>query len=113
MNKFIKLLIIFSVSAGMLSFSATSFASELTTPKANGVIGERFDGYLGIVKSAPDNIKALVKSVNNKRKARYKEIAKKRQQPLNKVELIAGTAAIKKTKSGNYIFIKGKGWKKK
>ncbi|MCW8876863.1 MAG: YdbL family protein [Kangiellaceae bacterium] len=100
-------------SALIAGASFTVAASELTEPKAKGIIGERFDGYLGIVNSAPANIKALVKSVNAKRKARYKQIAKKRQQPLSKVELIAGAAAIKKTKKGNFIFLKGKGWSRK
>ena len=97
----------------LITFSASVFASALTAPKSNGIIGERFDGYVGIIKDASPKIKALVKSVNQKRKAKYKEIAIKRQQSLKKVELIAGGSAIKKTAPGNFIFLEGKGWKKK
>jgi len=108
MKKFIN-----SIAILLLLVSASVKASELTAPKNNGVIGERFDGYVAVVKNASPKIKALVASVNQKRKARYLEIAKKRKQPLKKVELIAGKAAIKKTAKGNFIFIKGVGWKKK
>ncbi len=99
----------------VLLFATTTsvFASALTAPKAAGIIGERFDGYVAVVSKATPEIKSLVDSVNKKRKIRYKEIANKRQQPLKKVELIAGEAAIKKTLSGNYVFLKGKGWVKK
>lgn len=97
----------------LVTFSASLFASELTAPKAEGLIGERFDGYIGIVKDAPLEIRELVDSVNQKRKAHYEEIAKKRQQPLKKIELIAGETAMKKTKPGNYIFLADKGWIKK
>jgi uncharacterized protein len=97
----------------LIAFSSSVFASALTAPKANGIIGERFDGYVAVVKDASPKIKALVKTVNQKRKAKYKEIAIKRQQALVKVEMIAGESAIKKTKPGNFIFLKGKGWKKK
>lgn len=97
----------------VLLLSSSVFASGLTAPKANGIIGERFDGYVGIVAQASPKVKALVKKVNLKRKARYQAIAKKRQQQLRKVELIAGESAIKKTLKGNYILLKGQGWKKK
>jgi len=97
----------------LMTFSASVFAGALTAPKSGGIIGERFDGYVGIVKNASPKIKALVKSVNQKRKAKYKEVAIKRQQPLKQVEMIAGKAAIKRTKLGNFILLEGKGWKKK
>jgi uncharacterized protein YdbL (DUF1318 family) len=97
----------------LMTFSLSVFASALTAPKSDGIIGERFDGYVGIVKDASPKIKALVKSVNQKRKEKYKEIAIKRQQALVKVEMIAGESAIKKTKPGNFIFLKNGGWKKK
>jgi len=108
MKKFINSIVI------LLMLASTSLmASELTAPKNNGIIGERFDGYVAVVKNASPKIKALVASVNQKRKARYQQIAKKRNQPLNQVELIAGKATIKKTAKGNFIFLKGVGWKKK
>ena len=97
----------------LMLFGTSVFASALTEPKNSGIIGERFDGYIGIVEGATPDIKSLVNSVNEKRKARYKEIAMKRQQALKKVELIAGESAIKKTSKGNYIFLKGVGWKQK
>ncbi len=102
-----------SLLALLMVFSASVFASALTAPKSNGIIGERFDGYVGIVKDASPKIKALVKSVNQKRKAKYKASAIKNEQALKKVEVIAGKYAIKKTKSGNFIYLKGKGWSKK
>ncbi|WP_168204029.1 YdbL family protein [Aliikangiella coralliicola] len=96
-----------------LAFSSSVIASELTAPKKAGIIGERFDGYVGIIKNASPEIKALVKNVNNKRKERYKAIAKKRKQSLQTVQQIAGESALKKTVKGNYIFLKSKGWVKK
>ena len=113
MKILLKSIYILVLSVAFAGFSNVASASELTEPKAKGIIGERYDGYLGIVKNAPADVKALVESVNAKRKEKYKEIAKKRQQPLNKVELIAGAAAIKKTKAGNFIMLEGEGWTKK
>ncbi|WP_196139910.1 YdbL family protein [Aliikangiella sp. G2MR2-5] len=97
----------------LLIFSAQLSASPLSDPKEKGIIGERFDGYLGIVKDASPEIQELVKSVNTKRKAHYMEIAKKRKQSLSQVQMVAGQTTIKKTQKGHYIFLQGKGWVKK
>jgi len=108
MKTLIKALFIF-----LIILSPSVFASALTAPKKAGIIGERFDGYVAIVKDASPKIKVLVNSVNQKRKVHYKAIAVKHQQALKKVEMIAGVSAIKKTAPGNYVFLKEKGWQKK
>ncbi len=55
----------------------------------------------------------MVNNVNEKRKSRYKAIARSKQISLSDVEKIAGTKAIDKTKSGNYIKPEGGLWVKK
>ena len=39
--------------------------------KAAGQVGEQTDGYLGVVGSAPADVRAMVKDINNKRRAVY------------------------------------------
>ncbi len=97
----------------MVVFSGQIFAADLASAKATGLIGEQANGYIGLVKSAPQDVKALVKSVNSKRKSRYKEIAISKKISLNDVVKIGGQKAIERTKSGNYIKRAGEGWTKK
>lgn len=108
MKTITKLLLVLSII-----FSGQLMAANLTSAKADGLIGEQANGYIGFVKAAPDDVKKLVKSVNSKRKAKYKQIAKKQQIALNDVEKIGGKKAIGKTKSGNFVKPAGKGWTKK
>ena len=62
----------------LLAVSVAVASSPLTQPKADGLIGEQANGYLGLVtQSAPSNIKKLVKDTNAKRKAGYQRIAAK------------------------------------
>lgn len=110
MKTIVKSLFFLLVSISLFSLSFEAEASALTQPKKAGIIGERFDGYVGIVKNASAEIKQLVKGVNLKRKAKYQSIAKKQKLSLKKVELVAGQRAIQKTLKGNYVFLKGKGW---
>lgn len=87
----------------LLLISITSFALELQDAKNMGLIGERPDGYLGLV--VTDNLKAaeLITEINAKRKAKYQEIANKQNTPLSNIEKIAGEKLIKKAqKAGDY-----------
>ena len=89
-------------------------AGALDQPKADGMIGEQANGYLGLVRQdVPPDIKALVRDVNAKRKARYQSIAQKQAVPLSEVEKVGGTTAIDRTLNGSYIKDSSGRWRKK
>jgi uncharacterized protein YdbL (DUF1318 family) len=93
---------------------SVAVASPLTKPKADGLIGEQANGYIGLVKQdVPADIKRLVKDVNAKRKAGYQKIAAKQGTNLSDVEKVGGNTAIEKTLRGNYIRNAGGSWRKK
>ncbi len=94
-------------------FAVNVFAADLTTAKEQGLIGELYTGYIGIVKNADPEVEALVAETNLKRKKHYQNIAAERNTTLDKVELVAGAAAIKKTLAGNFIKLEGEDWRKK
>ncbi len=93
--------------------SAAAFAADLDQAKNDGLIGERADGYLGLVdSSAAADVRALVAEVNGKRKARYESIAAKNDLSLQQVEALAGKKTIEKTRSGHWVLLNG-GWQQK
>jgi hypothetical protein len=90
-----------------------SWADQLDDAKAQGLVGEKANGYLGLVVSdAPAAVKQLVDSINSKRKQKYQEVANARNIALSQVEAIAGKKAIEKTLPGHYIEVNGR-WVKK
>jgi len=92
---------------GLLSISV-AVAGPLDQPKADGLIGEQANGYLGLVsQDVPADIKALVRDVN------YQSIAQKQSVALSEVEKVGGTTAIDKTLRGNYIKDSSGRWRKK
>ncbi len=93
---------------------SVAIAGGLSQPKADGLIGEQANGYLGLVnQNAPADVKSLISSINAKRKAGYKRIAQQQGTPLSDVEKVGGKTAIEKTLRGNYIREAGSGWRKK
>ncbi len=82
--------------------------------KKAGWIGERADGYIGLVRSdSPQEIRDMVIEVNEDRYAKYQVIAKKHAIKLQAVEKVAGQSLIKKSLSGEYISLDNVTWKKK
>ncbi len=97
----------------LLLTASAAFAADLDQVKRAGLVGERADGYLGLVDtSAPAEVRTLVAEVNQKRKAEYQRIAAGNGVEVSQVEALAGKKAIEKTRSGDWILLNG-GWQKK
>ena len=103
-----------ALMVSLLTVSVAIAGSKLTQPKADGLIGEQANGYLGLVaQNAPADIKRLVDETNAKRKAGYKKISAKQGASLSDVEKVGGNTAIEKTLRGNYIRDASGTWYKK
>ncbi|QYJ80880.1 MULTISPECIES: YdbL family protein [Shewanella] len=97
--------------AGLL-LSLNAFAISLQDAKAQGLVGEQVNGYLGVVVSNSE-ASALAKSVNAKRKAHYEKIARKNQISVDDVAKLAAEKAIAATAKGHYIQTPQGKWVKK
>lgn len=83
----------------------------LPTAKAQGLVGEQPDGYLGVVKAEGDAA-ALVQLINSARRSEYQKLATANSLQLADVEILAGQKALNKTQSGHFVLRDGK-WVKK
>jgi len=109
------------ISIALLAFATLCFAAApnawadgLDAAKAAGQVGERPDGYLGLVSpSAPAAVQQLVEEVNAKRKAKYAEIAKQNGTSAAAVAALAGPKLIERTEPGQYVMDAGGRWVKK
>jgi uncharacterized protein YdbL (DUF1318 family) len=89
-----------------------AFALSLDEAKANGLVGEKANGYLGVVVPGNPDAQALANDINHKRHQAYQDIARREKTHLHAVETLAGEKAIEKTKPGNFVESPG-GWVKK
>ena len=62
-------------ASGLAAAAAQESAAEL---RATGLVGERYDGYLGIVATAPPRVRAEVDAVNIRRRSHYTALARSR-----------------------------------
>ncbi len=103
--------------AGVLvgaGWAAPAWSVTLEQAKAQGLVGEQPNGYLGVV--APNvsgEVQALVAEVNKKRRSEYQGIAQRNNTALEAVEALAGKKAIERTAPGQYIRLPSGEWVKK
>ncbi len=95
--------IISSVLLGCLISSDPLFALSLEETKAKGLVGEKRNGYLGLVDPTNREARELVADINEKRRQAYQDIARRDGTALSVVESLAGEKAIEKTQPGHYI----------
>ena len=68
--------------------------------RASGQVGEKMDGYLGIVGAETSEIRRLVNDINIKRRAVYAERAQAANATIEEYALTAGCLAIARTVPG-------------
>jgi hypothetical protein len=79
------------------------FGLTLEEAKTKGLVGERANGYLGVVNPASQEAQSLTNEVNEKRRQAYQDIATRNRTELEAVETLAGEKAIQNTKPGHFV----------
>lgn len=106
--------VIWLIGAALLWAAAigSAFGLSLEEAKTKGLVGERANGYLGVVIPGSQEAQALAADVNEKRRQAYQDIAARNKTPLHNVEALAGEKAIQNTKPGHVVEGPG-GWTRK
>lgn len=78
--------------------------------RASGEIGEKMDGYLGIVGTETPDLRRLVSDINIKRRALYMRKAQEEQVTPDEYALATGCQLILKTVPGEKYQAPGGGW---
>ena len=98
----------------MLCAALPAAAQSLDEAKAAGQVGERIDGYVGVVDaSTPGDVRAMVDQVNAERRQKYAEIAAERGTSVEAVAQIAGQKLIARAPGGQYVLGADGQWRQK
>lgn len=92
-----------AVAAGAVALSAPALAQRdpaYASARSSGAIGEKMDGYLGIVGTESADLRRIVNDINIKRRAVYSERAQAANATLEEYALTAGCQLILKTVPG-------------
>lgn len=89
-------------------------AADLESAKRSGLVGERPDGYLGLVKGgAPAEVQAMVAQINAERRAAYAQIATRTGASVRDVGILAGKRLIAQAAPGTYVMDASGQWRRR
>ena len=102
------------VALAALLVATPALAGSLADARAAGQVGERLDGYVGIVVSNPSaELRKLVDDINARRKAEYRAIAARNGTSVGPVGKLAAKQLIEKAPRGHYYQDASGSWRKK
>jgi uncharacterized protein len=93
--------------------TASAADPQLEAAMSAGEVGERIDGYLGVVRSSDPAIVRKVQDINNKRRALYEQLSDQTDTTVAQVARVTGEKQIAKTPSGQYYMDETGAWKMK
>jgi uncharacterized protein len=109
------LLISISLALAAFAFAPTASAGDPVIDAAisSGTVGERIDGYLGVVGTADATTVRKVQDINNRRRAVYEQTAKDNNTTVQIVAQLAGEKQIAKLSPGQFYMDDSGVWQSK
>ncbi|WP_051504399.1 YdbL family protein [Sphingomonas jaspsi] len=97
--------------------AATAVSGHAQDPvaaaRSGGTVGERFDGYLGIVGDPGDSVRRQVAAINIKRRSLYSSLAARKGVSPQEVGLTAACTTLSRVAIGELYFTQSGGWRRR
>ena len=104
-------LVLFLAGAMLLATSGNAQESaSIMQARGAGVIGERFDGYLGFVTTPSEALRRQVNSINIRRRALYANLARQKGVTTEEVGITATCTLFMRIPVGGYYLTSDRGW---
>jgi uncharacterized protein YdbL (DUF1318 family) len=87
--------------------------SAVVAAQQAGIVGERYDGYLGFAASASEAVRRQVGAVNIKRRTLYTGLAQRRRVTLEAVGIAAGCELLAEVKVGQAYMLNDGVWRRR
>lgn len=87
--------------------------SAIESAKAAGIVGERYDGYLGFAVEPPQSVRSQVGAVNLKRRALYSRFAHGKGVSPQEVGITAGCTTLARVAVGEPYLLGDETWRRR
>ncbi len=104
--------IMIGVALALLAASASAQDAVLAA-RASGVVGERYDGYLGAAGALSPSLRAQVGAINIKRRALFSDLASRRGVSAGDVGVAAACALLARVAVGEVYLLSEGQWRRR
>lgn len=88
-------------------------SAAIVAARRDGQVGERYDGYLGLVTATPSaELRRQVGAVNIRRRALYTDLASRRGVTREEVGITAACSLLRRVAVGEYYLAGQGGWRR-
>jgi len=113
MRKFLPLLMFAFASLTVAVPVAAQEPASIVQARRAGLIGERFDGYLGFVTpNAPADLHRQVNAINIRRRSLYSDLAARKGVTPEEVGITAACSLLRRMAIGEYYLSGQGGWRR-
>ncbi len=96
-----------------LAPAASAQTAAVNAARASGIVGERFDGYLGLAAPVQGNVRSQVATINLTRRALYSRLAASRGASPQDVGITAGCQLLARVGVGQAYLLANSGWRRR
>lgn len=93
--------------------AAGQASSAVTAAIDAGIVGERFDGFMGFAATPNDSLRRQVGAINIKRRSLYTSLAGRRAVSLQAVGIAAGCELLAKVEVGHSYMLQDGVWRRR
>jgi uncharacterized protein len=86
-------------------------SSVILQARQAGIVGERYDGYLGYLDSANEQVRRQVGAVNIKRRVLYTDLASRKRATVQEVGIAAGCQLLGGVRLGERYMLNDGAWR--
>lgn len=109
----IRSLILAAAVAGLVPAGAAAQTAAVDSARSAGVVGERFDGYLGFAAEPNATVRAQTGAINIKRRALYARLAAERGVTVQDVGITAGCTLLARVAAGGAYMLADGVWRRR
>lgn len=96
-----------------LSASPATAQDAVISARASGIVGERYDGYLGAVGAMSPALRSQVGAINIKRRALFSDLASRRGVTAGDVGVAAACALLARVTVGEVYLLSEGQWRRR
>ena len=101
------------IALAALAAPAAAQTPAVDTARATGIVGERYDGYMGLAAAAPAQLRSQVAAINIRRRSLYSNLAASRGASPQDVGIAAGCSLLARVPIGGSYMLGDGVWRRR
>ena len=105
--------IVAAAALGALATSGLAQSADLAAARQAGIVGERYDGYMGLAAATTSSVRKQVSAVNIKRRTLYIGLASRRRVTPAVAGMATGCELLSRTPVGGAYMLSDGVWRRR